>query len=345
MDSGTLIDNIRKSVNMAAEAWAQDKTSLAHAVREANNRTGEVLELREQLAAMRAVGERQVAEIEQLKAQARRYKKEYYTALGEAQALRAETTPQPADVATSGPDAEAKAAGAREVYMRAAVPGPPPVPFDKLKPHCRDGWHAVVAFVEHPLLIENGVLRDRIEARDAALKVAVDTLIHAGYEYNPEAMVPWKPPVNEAARKLHALDPYSLTEMATAAAKYSGRRMTPVWWIDTVASIRAWVMGEMPLTGWSPVDSEEDGGDDYIDWDWDGDEDDDCGEVVEAAPGKTRKVPPPPKPVAETPPKPDIIENRLERATKEVATKMAGIVNDLRMGMENKRKKDDFNED
>lgn len=333
MDSGTLIDNIRKSVNKAAEAWAADKSALTKAVREANNRTGEVLALREQLQAMRAVGERQVAEIAALKAQpilmqplidrCKVLERQIQTALG---------TPQPTDVATSGPDAEAKAAGARMVYMGTTIPGLPGPSFDKLKPICREGWHAVVAFVEHSLLVENGVLRDRLAARDAALRDAVGTLTRAGYEYNPEAMVPWKPPVNVAATKLHAMDHHPIDEMAAAAQKHTGRRMPPNWWVDTVAGIRAWVLGEAPLNQWGA--EEED--------DWDGDFD--YEEDEEEAPTKRGRVPKP-QPIAETSPKPDIIGDHLAQATKEVATKIAGIVNDLRTGMENKRKEDDFDED
>ena len=212
--------DIRRKVSeawaMDLDAWSRDRTALEVAVREANNRTAEVLELRQACDAANEVGVRQIKEIEKLKEQ---LKQRYEDVVASADTpgvfpphsdgadLRI-IEPEGETECYNHTEAEAKASGAREVYMREAVPGPPPVPFEKLKPHCQIGWFKVVEFIEHPLLVELDVLRKRLAAREAALKDAVDTLNRAKFQYNPEAEIHWKPPVNEAATKLHNVEQY-----------------------------------------------------------------------------------------------------------------------------------------
>lgn len=143
--------DIRRRVSDAwardLDAWSQDKKTLADTVRELDHRTNEVIELRQAIDAANAVGIQQIEEIEKLKAQ---LKQRYEDVVASTDTPG--VFPPYSDgmgVMITEPNAEAKAAAAREVYMREAVPGPPPVPFEKLKPCCKIGWLKVVEFLEH----------------------------------------------------------------------------------------------------------------------------------------------------------------------------------------------------
>lgn len=217
------MQEIRRKVSDAwaqdLDAWSRDRQALEAAVCEASNRTAEVIELRNELAALREVGIRQIEEFALLKAQ--------YDTL-----VASSDTPGVCPPYSDGTDirviepegetkcynhmeVEAKASGAREVYMNAAVPGPPHVPFEKLKPCCQIGWFNVVEFIERPLLA-------KLDRAERALK-------RAGFQ--DLGGQEWKPPLGKT--------PDYITEQIKDA-------------VDAVQSVAAEIVNDLRLGEHAP---------------------------------------------------------------------------------------------